>query len=530
MSNANSDQPSRRDVLLSATAGGLLLAKAAHAREAGPVVKTANGRVRGYSDGPVKIFKGIPYAGPTGGSHRWSAPTKPASWTGVRDATVLGSRCPQTAEDLIPEVASSITGEPMDEDCLRLNVWTPAVGAGKRPVMVWFHGGGYQTGSGGSPRYDGSNLARKRDVVVVTVNHRLNVFGYLYLAELGGERYADSGAAGILDLVAALQWVRDNISEFGGDPGNVTIFGESGGGGKVTTLMGSPAARGLFHKAIAQSGIAMRHNTTGSATEAAGRLLDKLGLQPSQVSQLLTLPYQRILSVISSDAMRGFSPVVDGRTIPAHPFDPAAPSVSAHVPLILGSNLTETTFMKATPLDPIDDQELLARVKANARADGVQAENLVALYRRTNPGAPNHLIYQLISTDVWLTVNVATAAERRAALGAAPTYVYHFRKPTPVRDGKLNVPHTLDIAYVFDNINISEAMTGQGPDKHALADTMSHAWTNFARTGNPNAEGLPSWPAYDAARRSVMVFNDRSQILNDPRREERLAIAALGLR
>ena len=529
MSHDTSAGPDRRTLIAGGAAGGLLIAgRASAAAAGGPVATTANGRVRGYDNGPVKVFKGIPYAGSTAGAGRWMAPTKAASWTGVRDATALGPRSPQVAEDLIPEVAAAISAETMGEDCLSLNVWTPAVGAGKRPVMVWFHGGGYNSGSGGGPRYDGSNLARKRDVVVVTVNHRLNAFGYLYLAELGGPRFADSGAAGIMDLIAALRWVRDNIGAFGGDAGNVTIFGESGGGGKVTTLMASPAAAGLFHKAIAQSGVAMRHNTPEQGTRAARALMQKLGLQPNQVDQLVALPYARILTALEgADPVRGIGPVVDGRTIPTNPFDPAAPAVSSRVPMIIGSNLTETTFMKATPLDPIDDAGLLTRVKANTRTDDAKAAELIALYRRTTPGAPNHLIYQLMSSDVWLTVNVAKAAERRAALGAAPTFVYHFRKPTPVRDGKLNVPHTLDIPYVFDNIALSTGMSGDGPDKYALADKMSHAWTNFARTGSPDGAGLPAWPAYNPQTRPVMVLNDTSQVMNDPRRDERLAIAAL---
>ncbi len=519
---------SRREAV-KVTLGAILAPGLSRAQSAGGDVtaETAYGRVRGFSKGPIKVFLGIPYGAPTDGANRWAPPQRPAPWRGVLDASLLGPRCPQIPEDLIPEVAEGGANEPMSEDCLRLNVWTPAVGSGRRPVMVWFHGGGYQTGSGGNRRYEGTNLATRHDVVVVTVNHRLNAFGYLYLAELGGSRYADSGAVGILDLVAALEWVRDNITQFGGDPANVTIFGESGGGGKVTTLMASAQARGLFHKAIAQSGIAMRHVSPEIAARTARALMDRLGLAPHQVDRLVAMPFEQVLKGVTPETLRAFAPVVDGRAIPSDPFDPVAPRISADVPLILGSNLTETTFMKSTPLDSIDEGTLLKLVQQNLRIDEKRSAGIITIFRHANPGASNQLLYQLISSDNWLTVNVARAAERRAALGGAPTFVYHFRKTTPVRDGKLNVPHTLDIPYVFDNIALSTAIAGDGPDKHALAEQVSSAWANFARTGVPDAQGWPAWPAYTPDRRQVLVINDRSEVVSDPRRAERLAIAAL---
>lgn len=528
MSKKVESSVSRREAIKVAI-GAILVPNLSRAQfvDAGPNVETAYGRVRGVSKGPVKVFLGIPYGAPTNGDNRWTAPKQPAPWTGTLDASRLGPRCPQIPEDLIPEVAEGSANEPMSEDCLRLNVWTQATGIRRRPVMVWFHGGGYQTGSGGNRRYDGTNLAAKRDVVVVTVNHRLNAFGYLYLAEIGGPRYVDSGALGILDLIAALGWVRDNIAQFGGDPSNVTIFGESGGGGKVTTLMASPQAHGLFHKAIAQSGIAMRHITPEAASRTARAFMDRVGLAPNQVDKLTTMPLENILKGITPETLRAFAPVVDGRTIPSDPFDPVAPRISADVPLILGSNLTETTFMKSTPLDSIDDGSLLKLVQQNLRVDKKQATEVITIFRHANPGASNQIIYQLVSSDNWLTINVARAAERRAALGGAPTFVYHFRKATPVRDGKLNVPHTLDIPYVFDNIALSTAITGDGPDKYALAEQLSSAWTNFAKTGTPTAEGWPAWPSYTPDRRQVLVINDRSEVISDPRRAERLAIAAL---
>jgi para-nitrobenzyl esterase len=393
--------------------------------------------------------------------------------------------------------------------------------------MVWFHGGGYAVGSGGSVRYDGSNLARNHDVVVVTVNHRLNAFGFLNLSGIGDERFADSGNAGMLDIVAALEWVRDNITNFGGDPGSVTVFGESGGGGKVSTLMAMPAAKGLFHRAIAQSGVALRGTTAEASAATARTLLGQLGVGTRDLDRIQDIPFDRIVAAL--EAARpplGFGPVVDGRALPRHPFDPDAPAVSADVPLLLGSNLTERTFFPDTPLDAIDETALLGHVKHYTGLADAQASHLIAAYRKSRTGADNTFIYQLISADWWMTANVLTQAERKAKLGRAPAYVYHFEKPTPVRGGKLKVPHTLEIAYAFDNIDLSTAVTGGGADKQALADKMSAMWTAFARTGDPSIPGL-RWESYSADRRAVMILDDNPRLELDPYREERLAVSAV---
>jgi para-nitrobenzyl esterase len=407
-------------------------------------------------------------------------------------------------------------------------VWTASLNpAAKRPVMVWFHGGGFAVGSGGSVRYDGSNLARRHDVVVVTVNHRLNAFGFLDLSGIGGGRFADSGNVGMLDIAASLEWVRDNIANFGGDPGNVTVFGESGGGGKVSTLMGMPAAKGLFHRAIAQSGVALRGLTAEASAATARTLLGQLGIGAGDLDRIQTIPFERILAAL--DAARpplGLGPVVDGRALPRHPFDPDAPEISADVPLLIGSNLTERTFFPDTPLDAIDDAALLGHVKRYTALADADASRLIATYRKNRAGADNTFIYQLIAADWWMTANVTIQAERKAKLGRAPAYVYHFEKRTPVRDGKLKVPHTLEIAYAFDNIDLSTAVTGTGTDKQALADKMSAMWTAFARTGNPSIPGL-RWEPYSAERRAVMILDDDSRIELDPNREERLAISAV---
>jgi para-nitrobenzyl esterase len=492
-----------------------------------PIVETTAGKVAGYANGPVRIFKGIPYGAPTGGASRFMPPQKAAPWGGVRDATRIGPRCPQPATPgLMPEEAVDLDYGPMSEDCLYLNVWTAgADSAATRPVMVWFHGGGYAVGSGGSVRYDGSNLARKRDMVVVTVNHRLNAFGFLDLTSIGGAQFAGSGNVGMLDIVAALEWVRDNIANFGGDPGNVTVFGESGGGGKVSTLMAMPPAKGLFHRAIAQSGVALRGMTGDAAAATARALLNQLGIDSGNLDQAQDIPFERILAALEAvHPPLGFGPVVDGRALPRHPFDPEAPAVSAEVALLLGSNLTERTFFADTPLDPIDDAALLGHVKRYTGLGDAAAAGVIAAYRKNRPDADNTFIYQLLSADWWMTASVITEAERKAKLGRAAAYVYHFEKRTPVRDGKLKVPHTLEIAYAFDNIELSTAVTGTGADKQDLADKMSAMWTAFARTGNPSIAGL-TWEPYSAERRAVMVLDDNPRLELDPYREERLAIS-----
>jgi para-nitrobenzyl esterase len=498
--------------------------------EGAPLATTTAGQVRGYMSEKINVFKGIPYAASTAGSGRFMAPRKAVPWKGVREAKELAERAPQNGSPgLLPEEAVSVSQEPMSEECLHLNLWTPALrDGGKRPVMVWFHGGGYSVGSGGNGRYDGTNLCTRQDVVLLTINHRLNIFGHLYLADLGGKKYADSGNAGILDCVAALQWIRDNIVEFGGDPGNVTLFGESGGGGKVMTLMAMPAAKGLFHRAICQSGLAIRHTTREDATKTAEGVMRHLGLKPNQVDKLQQLSQEQLLTAIRTmTPPPGFSPVVDGKSLPTHPFDPTAPELSNDVPLIVGSNATEVTFFGNTPLEPIDEATLLERVKGYTRVDEATAAALIALYRKRRPSISTEHLYQLIASDYWFTVDVATVAARKAAAGKAPVFVYRFDKETPVRGGKLRSPHSLEIPYVFDTLDVSEAITGKEADRYPIAAQMSRAWAQFARSGDPNFLGLPVWPPYTTATRDVIVFDNLCRVLKDPYREERLAIEAI---
>jgi len=494
----------------------------------GPVVETGSGKIRGVVIDKVYAFKGVPYGASTAGAGRFMPPVKPQPWTEIKDTTQIGHRSPQQHGILepLPEVGAADRQNPMGEDCLVVNVWSNGLkGSRKRPVMVWLHGGGFASGSGDYSIYDGANMARKRDVVVVTVNHRLNVFGYLYLADVGGAKYADASNAGHRDIVLALEWVRDNIANFGGDPANVTIFGQSGGGGKVATLMAMPAAKGLFHRAICQSGASIKGMSRENATKTAQGLLTKLNLKPDQLDQLQNMPFDQLTEAIKG--VGGLAPVVDGKTLPHDPFDPGAPEESATVPLLIGTVEEEINFFAGTPLDPIDDASLHTRVKQTTRTDDATADRLIAVYKKGRPNKSNVEIYQIIASDATFSGSVHTEADRKVAQGKAPVYKYYFTWQSTAREGKLRSFHTLEIPFVFENVDEGKSMTGSGQDRYALSDKMSAAWTAFARTGNPNVKGLPHWPAFTADQRATMIFNDESKLVNDPYKEERLAIAAL---
>lgn len=512
---------SRRDLLRQAAGGvamaalqGRTLVHAAAPRTV--IAKTKSGNVRGLIEHGVHVFKGIPYGADTA-SHRFRPAPAAPGWKGVRDALDYGPACPQ------PGIS-----EPTSEDCLVLNVWTPALrDGGKRPVMVYFHGGEYSAGSGSSPLYDGVRLCRRGDVVVVTVNHRLNAFGHLYLGRLGGDEYRDSGNVGLLDLVLALTWVRDHAEAFGGDPGCVMVFGQSGGGAKIATLMSMPAARGLFHRAATMSGQQVTAAGPRSSTLRARKYLDALRIAPEDLARLNEVDVTELVAATKApDAtMMGrslyFGPVLDQHSLPRHPFYPAAPAQSAHIPMIIGNTRDETiAFLGNEPgVRELTWQQLPERLLADLFVD-IDPDFVIAEYRRLYP--------RYTPTDVFFAATTAGRSwrgalielELRAAQGS-PAYAYQLDFRSPLEDGRYGAMHTMDIPLVFDNIAQPRSLTGSGADAQKTADRMSAAFIAFARSGDPNHADLPQWRPYELERRSTMLFDAQPTLVDDPRGAER---------
>jgi para-nitrobenzyl esterase len=385
--------------------------------------------------------------------------------------------------------------------------------------MVWLHGGGFANGSGGAAMYDGGNLARQGDTVLVTVNHRLNVFGYLHLAEVFGPEYARSGVAGMLDIVQALEWVRDNIAAFGGDPANVTMFGESGGGWKVSLLLAMPGARGLFQKAIIQSGPGLTAKPKAEADQTARKLLAALGVEtPEGLAALHTEVISHKSVEIGGEAMRLYTPVLDGEVIPRHPFEPDASPLNADVPVLIGTNKDENTlFLFSHPrFGDFGPEDIAKLAKATV---GERADALVAALRAAYPDYSDTHLYAAVGTATGMWGNSVKLAERKAAQGAAPAWMYLLTWETPVAKGRLRSPHAIEIPLVFDNVEKARNFVGRGEAPEVLARQMSAAWLAFARTGDPG------WPAYDAQGRATMVFDLESRVQADPLSEVRRVLA-----
>jgi para-nitrobenzyl esterase len=508
-------------------------------------VDTVEGRLRGRREGDLVTFKGVRYAEPPLGGGRFLAARPLKSWQGVRDALQWGHPALQERGKVF-----GINEPAPDEDCLVLNVWTPAVNDGRRrPVMFYCHGGGFAVGSGASVLQDGSNLAREYDVVVVQSNHRLGIMGYLWLAEALGEPYASSANAGMLDIVSALSWTQRNIAAFGGDPHNVMVWGESGGGAKTSCIYAMPSAAGYFHKASIESGPGVRMTDRDTAALTTHWVLDQLGLAKSQAHKLLDVPADKLLSLqlnpppggslwprggrrgIGASGVGRFSPVVDGLVLPAHPFDPVAPVISADKPLIVGSNRDEIVFFYMTSPDraalSLSEEAL---VKHLAVRFGEHGARLLAVYRQSRPDASPSDIAVAIESAAFAGAGSIAIAERKASQGLAPVFMYqmtdHINAVVPGTDYAMGAMHAMDIRLKFDNLAAAESMSPSlTPEEHAdhekAAKNMSQMWATFARTSQPVALGQPVWPAYDLRSRQTMYIAANCHVADDPYPTER---------
>ncbi len=501
------------------------------------IVETSNGPIRGYREDKLQVFKGIRYGAPPIGALRFKPPVRPQKWTEPADAIQLGAPAVQGNSTPGQKAGGTSGGDPAapgqplsSEDCLFINVWTQGL-TGNRPVMVWLHGGGFATGSGGASMYDGGNLARRGDVVTMTVNHRLNVFGYLHLGDIFGKEYESSGQAGMLDIILVLEWVRDNIAKFGGDPSNVTIYGESGGGAKTSMLLAMPGAHGLFHKAIIQSGPGLRAVPRERATMLAQALLDQLGIKDANALQDASGEAIAKAAVVapkslppSTDNMArnaSYSPCIDGVALMRDPFTPDAPAISEDIPVMIGTNKDEAVlFMRGAPdFGSITDEKMTERV---TRLVKDKAPALIAALRKEFPDYSPTYLQAAAQTAEGMFMGSVTLAERKAAQQGAPVFMYMLRWETPAARGALKSPHALEIPLVMDNVERARDFVGRtGDEPQILAEQMADAWLAFAKTGNPNHRGIPDWPAYDANTRATMFFDVQSKVVNDPQSEIR---------
>ena len=498
------------------------------------VVQTNSGKVRGYIHNGIFTYKGIPYAQ----AKRFQAPEKPAPWEGVRSSMTYGPvsplQTPTTQVSDESEFAFHHDWGYTNEDCLRVNVWTQGINDGKkRPVMFWIHGGGYAAGSSQElPSYDGESISRKGDVVLVSVNHRLNILGFLDLSEYG-DKYKSSANASFYDLVFALQWVKDNISNFGGDPNNVTIFGQSGGGGKVTALMSSPLAKGLFHKAIVQSGVWADYQDQATSKRIGSAVLNELGLIPSQVDSIQKVPYDKLVAAGTKALQKvreqltaegkpvgmglrfGWGPTLDGMFLKNNPGDPQALALSSNVPLLIGS--TKNEFMPSLR-NPDLRKANEAQVKEFLQKQWKdKTDAYIAAVKKAYPNDTRPT--DLMDIDGFFRPGMVAQANAKSSNGDAGVYMYLFTWQSPIMNGDYKAVHCMEIPFVMNNIARCEEMTGGGKEAYALADKMSQSWINFARTGDPNHKGLPTWPKYNSSVGATMMFDNTSAVRNHPDKE-----------
>jgi para-nitrobenzyl esterase len=488
------------------------------------IVETRYGKLQGSKNGSVYCWKGVPYAKAPVGELRFQPPQPPEPWAGVRDATTFGAVAMQPAGLLFGGVLGRVT-EPRSEDCLFLNIWSPGADGKKRPVMVWIHGGAFLFGSGSTPWYDGTAFAANGDVVVVTINYRLNVFGFLHLADLFGEDYAASGNCGILDQIAALRWVQENIEAFGGDPKQVTIFGESAGAASVGTLLAMPEAKGLFQRAILQSGSgALLLKSAAKATAMAEKILHQAGIRPGDRDRLLTIPAEELLqAALSLGSQMSYGPVIDGKALPNHPIEALKEGAARDISMIIG--VTKDEYNLFTLTDPswaaLSEQELLERIHKEV---GPVPHEVVDYY--LHQGDEAEPIWQKllrIMTYRVFTNGMLRTADYQVEQGAS-VWMYRFDYETPIMGGKLKACHALELPFVFGNLHQPGItnFTGDLPEREQISKQMHDAWISFAHNGNPNHNQLPEeWPAYDFNKRAAMIFGASSRVEADPFGKER---------
>lgn len=488
------------------------------------VVATVDGDVQGCRVDGVSIFRGIPYGAPTSGANRFRPPQPPQPWSGIRQCRRYGDTAPQ-ANGWLAEGGFEGNRPEIGENCLVLNVWTPGPDDAARPVLVWLHGGGFEAGTGSMMLYDGSNVARRGDVVVVTINHRLGVMGHLHLDDLAGDDFAGSANAGFLDIVAALAWVRANIAAFGGDPGNVTIYGQSGGGRKVSLAAAAPAASGLFHRAIVQSGSHLRLTSRDRANELAEQLLHHLGIPRTDARRLQELPMREVLRAARAVGRR-YAPTLDEVVFDRDPWDPDAPPTAFGVPMMIGTCRTELSSQIGL-VDPssfgITEDQLVDRLTRLMGPDDVAPA--IRFARAATPGASPTEVLFTVTTQLSYWRDSVVQTERKAAqaaAGGAPVWSYCVTWRTPVDGGRRGTPHSTDLPFVFDNVAVAEQMVGPPTDETAaMTDAMCSSWLAFARSGDPNNSTVPAWRPYDLGTRTVMHFDVPPTTVDDPQADAR---------